>query len=176
MTLASNLIRNISGTNLSRKGSSGLGINPLTPHFYRYLGTDREMNVVLISMHLCGLLTAVVPSNAQTLVPNPAWQNKAIDIAIDARIDIAKGAIEETLSAVVDEKGQLKLEDATYGTLGNFLYQLAQFDMFTNQTIYGARLYNFLDQALGFRSEFVQGKYVYTHYCCSTSIQNIWRT
>ncbi|KAK1217639.1 hypothetical protein PQX77_019712 [Marasmius sp. AFHP31] len=118
------------------------------------------MNLIFISKYLCILIVKVVLINAQTFIPNPAWQNKDISIGTDERIAIAKDAIEETLSAIVNDTGQLKLEEGTYGTMGNFFLQLAQFDMFSNQTIYKQRLLDFFPQALAFRPGFVQGKYV----------------
>ncbi|KAJ8084037.1 hypothetical protein PM082_002804 [Marasmius tenuissimus] len=115
------------------------------------------MNLIFISKHLYIFIATVTFINAQMFIPNPAWQNKDITIGTDERIAIAKDAIEETLSAIANATGQLKLEEGTYGTMGNFFLQLAQFDMFSNQTIYKQHLLDFFPQALAFRPGFVQG-------------------
>ncbi|KAG7099243.1 hypothetical protein E1B28_001106 [Marasmius oreades] len=91
---------------------------------------------------------------AQGFVPNPAWRNASITTSPEERIAVAKDALDVTLSMMVDEKGQLKFEDTNYGAAANLFAQMAQFDGFTNQSIYRNQLLNLFPQAEIFRPNF----------------------
>ncbi|KAL0571722.1 hypothetical protein V5O48_010230 [Marasmius crinis-equi] len=112
---------------------------------------------VSILLHFLLLAALHGLTRAQTFVPNPAWRDTEIKLSTDERITIAKDGIEKTLSMMVNETGKLQLEDGNYGAMGNFFSQIAQFDMFANQTTYKNRLLDFFSQALLFRPGFMQG-------------------
>ncbi|KAL0568934.1 hypothetical protein V5O48_013033 [Marasmius crinis-equi] len=60
---------------------------------------------------------------------------------------------------IVSKTGKLQLKGVDYGTMGNFFYQMAQLDMFTNQTTYKTLLSDFFPQAMQFYSGFMEGQY-----------------
>ncbi|KAI3605502.1 glycoside hydrolase family 76 protein [Moniliophthora roreri] len=119
--------------------------------------------ITFILVYFLAAYHGLASAQNSEFVPNPAWQNPDITLSLEERVAIAKNAIEKTLSMMVDENGQLKLEDDNYGAAGRFFSQMAEFDMVTNQTIYKDQLFKFFPQVLSFqalnsRPGFVQGK------------------
>ncbi|KAL0563169.1 hypothetical protein V5O48_018906, partial [Marasmius crinis-equi] len=111
---------------------------------------------MLATSILFQLLAAVVETvNAQAFAPNPAWDSPNISTPTGERIAIARAGIDKTLSMIVDTNEQLKFEALDYATIGNFLSEMAQFDMLTNQTLYKAQLLEFFPQAEKFRPGFI---------------------
>uniref|UniRef100_A0A0W0F4H3 Uncharacterized protein n=1 Tax=Moniliophthora roreri TaxID=221103 RepID=A0A0W0F4H3_MONRR len=118
--------------------------------------------ITFILVYFLAAYHGLASAQNSEFVPNPAWQNPDITLSLEERVAIAKNAIEKTLSMMVDENGQLKLEDDNYGAAGRFFSQMAEFDMVTNQTIYKDQLFKFFPQVLSFqalnsRPGFVQG-------------------
>ncbi|KAJ8084031.1 hypothetical protein PM082_002798 [Marasmius tenuissimus] len=113
------------------------------------------MATIVIFLISSYIRVAIGESN---FAPNPAWKNTDITNSTDDRIAIAKDCIEKTISTMVDASGKLKLEDTTYGTMGNFFNQMAKFDMVAKQTTYRQQLLDFFPQALAFRPGFKHEK------------------
>ncbi|KAF9270244.1 hypothetical protein L218DRAFT_1071705 [Marasmius fiardii PR-910] len=102
-------------------------------------------------------LLVVTFTSAQSFPPNPAWQNPNITVSPEERIAIAKGAIDTTLSMLVDGNNQVKFVDGIYAAAARTFSQMADFDRFTNQSIYKDQLLEFFPQAESFIPDFAHG-------------------
>ncbi|KAF9270243.1 hypothetical protein L218DRAFT_982845 [Marasmius fiardii PR-910] len=91
---------------------------------------------------------------AQSFAPNPAWRNPNITLSPEERTKIAKDAIDTTLSLVRDGNGQVQFIDTNYAAAARLFSQMADFDRFTNQSIYKNTLLNLFPQAETFRPDF----------------------
>ncbi|KAK7030963.1 hypothetical protein VNI00_013910 [Paramarasmius palmivorus] len=75
-----------------------------------------------------------------------------ITVSPEDRVAVARSGLERAI-VMLNEIGQLN--DTSYGTTGDLYTQMAEFDLFTNQTIYKDRLLQYFEQAERVRPNFL---------------------
>ncbi|KAK7030968.1 hypothetical protein VNI00_013916 [Paramarasmius palmivorus] len=132
---------------------------------------------------------SLVGAQDSKFVTNPNWQTSDITVTSEERIEIAKAAIEKTLSIFV-VNGQTQIDNTThdgnYGPAGRLYSQMADFDAATKQTLYKDRLLEYFAQAEALHPSFLHGKAhgiaathaykVYSDSVFLTYAENAWKS
>ncbi|KAK7030949.1 hypothetical protein VNI00_013896 [Paramarasmius palmivorus] len=114
----------------------------------------------------------LVDAQPFNFAPNPNWRKPEIVMSQEERIAIAKAGIEKALSLfVVDGQTQIAAPAPwkNYGAAGRLYALMAQFDLWTNQTMYKEQLLKYFAQSeelyLGFRRAYgIAAAQAYTIY------------
>ncbi|KAK7030967.1 hypothetical protein VNI00_013915 [Paramarasmius palmivorus] len=106
---------------------------------------------MLLFWVLAGYLGASVHAQLgdSKFAPNPNWTSSEIAVSPEERIAVTKAAIDESLSMfVVDGRIQIAKPAPwqNYAAAGRLYAQMAQFDSWTNQTLYKDQLLNYFAQ------------------------------
>ncbi|KAK7030970.1 hypothetical protein VNI00_013918 [Paramarasmius palmivorus] len=115
------------------------------------------MVMIWIFLYAINLVDAQPSTN---FAPNPNWRKPEIHTSQEERIAIAKAGIDKALSLfVVDGQTQIAASAPwkNYGAAGRLYALMAQFDSWTNQTIYKEQLLKYFAQSEELYSGFRRG-------------------